>query len=258
MIMLFFSFLDISFDRSIITQIHFEILLATIIVAVIAYFLIKPFDLILAEAAFITAIGPTATGTPVVINLKKGRIEFVTFSVVLNNIVIAFILPFFIVFLLHSSADYNLVNRLLPVLETIFLPLIAAGLIKYFLPNLWKKLITWQNVSFYTLILNVYIAASEASHYIWQELNGDFKIVFPFALTSITLCVISFSLGWLLGGKEFRLEASQSLGQKNNAFITWIAITFFNPIVVLGPVIYVFAQYAYISWQLYKTKPDTK
>jgi hypothetical protein len=93
MLMLFFPFLDVRFDKRIIRKSHFVILGTIISASVIIYFLLKPFNQILAETAFVTAIAPTAIAAPVIISLKNEKVEFVTFSLLLNNIAVALLLP---------------------------------------------------------------------------------------------------------------------------------------------------------------------
>jgi BASS family bile acid:Na+ symporter len=125
-------------------------------------------------------------------------------------------------------------------------------LIKFTIPLVWKKLVELKDLSFYILIANVYIATSDASTYIRSNLNSKIEIIFLIAVMSAFLCVFFFVLGWFLGGKKYAHEASQSLGQKNNAFTIWLSLTYMNPISVLGPVFYVLFQNIYISWELYK------
>ena len=66
------------------------------------------------------------------------------------------------------------------------------------------------------------------------------------------ICILNFRLGGLLGGERFRQEASQSLGQKNNSFVIWIALTFINPLVAMGPTFYILYHNLYNSWQIYR------
>lgn len=252
MLLLFFSFLDIKIEKEIIRKIHFVILAAIILVAVAIYFLLKPINIALAQTAFITAIAPTAIAAPVIISLKNGKVEFVTFSLLLNNITIALLIPFLIPLLMNGKADISIGKILSPVIVTLSVPLTAAQIVKYFLPKVWKKFIGWKDSSFYILVVNIYIATSDASNYIQSELTTNIEIIFLIALVSALLCVLFFTLGWFIGGKEFSAEASQSLGQKNNAFTIWISLTFMNPLTVLGPVFYVLVQNIYISWELYK------
>lgn len=252
MLMLFFSFLDVKIDKNIIRKSHFVILGTIIFVSVFIYFILKPFNQILAETAFVTAIAPTAIAAPVIISLKKERVEFVTFSLLLNNISIALLLPFLMPLIMNSGSDISVEKVLLPVITTLSIPLVIAQLIKFILPKIWLQLINWKDSSFYILVINIYIATSEASYYIRSELTNGLEIVFLIAAVSASLCILFFTLGWFIGGKEYSSEASQSLGQKNNAFTIWISLTFINPLAVLGPVFYVFIQNIYISWELFK------
>lgn len=252
MLMLFFSFLDLKINKEIIRKSHFIILASIIVISVAVYLLLNPFNSILAQTAFITAIAPTAIAAPVIISLKKEKVEFVTFSLLLNNISIALLLPFLLPLLINSGSNISVIKVLVPVLITLLVPFISAQLIKLVFPKIWRMFINWKDSSFYILAINVYIASSEASYYIRTELTNNIEIIFLIALTSALLCGLFFFLGWLIGGKEFSAEASQSLGQKNNAFTIWISLTFVNPLAVLGPVFYVFMQNIYISWELYK------
>lgn len=252
MVLLFFSFLDVKVKKEIITQKHFIILVATIIIALLYFSIIKFFNESLAQTAFITAIAPTAIAAPVIISLRKGKVEFVFFSLLLNNIVITLLIPFLIPLLMNSATNISIGKIFVPVIVTLSVPFVLAQLTKIISPMIWKKLVEWKDMSYYLLIINVYIATSDASNYIQNELTGNIKIVIYIAIISASLCILLFSTGWIIGGKDFRAEASQSLGQKNNAFTIWIALTFMNPITVLGPVFYVLYQNIYISWVLYR------
>lgn len=258
MLMLFFSFLDVRLEKEIIRRSHFVIIAAIIFTSIAIYFLFKPINLVLAQTAFITAIAPTAIAAPVIISLKKKNVEYVTFSLLLNNVTIALLIPFLLPLLMNSGSDISVGKVLPPIIITLSVPLALAQIIKYTFPGMWKALIGWKDSSFYILILNIYLATSEASHYIRSELTSEIGIVFFIALTSAILCILFFSLGWLIGGKEFAAEASQSLGQKNNAFTIWISLSFINPLAAIGPIFYVFVQNIYISWELYKYHASSK
>lgn len=258
MAMLFFSFLDIRFSQKVINKIHFIILAATVVISVLFFFLLLPIDSNLAQAAFITALAPTAIGAPVIVSLIKGKVEFVTFSLLLNNIAIAFLIPFLVPLLMGSQHDISVGKILVPVLVTISIPFALAQLLKSIMPVVWKKLVEWKEAAFYVWMLNIYVATSDASHYINSEMLGNLGIVFQIASVSLILCALFFTSGWLAGGKNYHAESKQAMGQKNNAFSIWVALTFMSPISVLGPIFYVFAQNLYISWELYKTHQKQK
>lgn len=256
MVMLFFSFLDIKASRDIITGKHFIILFTIIFSASLIYFIIRPFSDELAQTAFITAIAPTAIAAPVITSLKRKKVEFVAFSLILNNFAVAILIPFILPVILQSNTEISVLDILFPVLITFSIPLAAAQILKFTSQRVWKKLTEWKDVSFYILIANIYIATSDASNYIRSEFSSNLEIVMMIAASSAFLCIFFFCLGWLIGGKEFRHEASQSLGQKNNAFTIWISLTFMNPISAIGPVFYVFFQNLYISYELHKHRNE--
>ncbi len=258
MLMLFFSFLDARLEKEIVRKNHFVILITIIISSILVYYILKPFSLVLAQTAFVTAIAPTAISAPVIISLKKGKVEFVSFSLLLNNVVIALLIPFLLPILMNSDSDISVGNILLPIIITLLAPFAAAQLTKKFLPKIWRVLVGWKDSSFYLLIINIYVATSEASQYLRSGLTSEIEIVLLISLTSALLCILFFSLGWFIGGKEFALEASQSLGQKNNAFTIWISLSFVSPIASLGPIFYVLFQNIYISWELFKSHTSSK
>lgn len=252
MILLFFSFLDVKTDKEIIRKSHFAILGIILVSPLIFFYFVNLFNHSLAQTVFVTAIAPTAIAAPVIISLKKGNVEYVMFSLLLNNIAVALLIPFLIPLIADNSNVVSVSDILFPVLVTIFIPFALAQLTRFTVPNIWKRLVEWKDSSFYILVANIYIATSDASTYIREELTSNLTIVFLIAAVSGILCLFYFGLGWLIGGKNLRTEASQSLGQKNNAFTIWIALTFMSPLAALGPVFYVLFQNTYISYTLYK------
>ncbi len=256
MVMLFFSFLDVKVDREIITKKHFLILSTILITASLFFLLIKPFSIELAQTAFITAIAPTAIAAPVITSLKRKNVEFVAFSLLLNNFTIALLIPLILPFVMQSNAEISITDVLYPILITFSVPFASAQILKVISKKIWTRLVNWKDVSFYILIINIYIATSDASNYIRSELSTNLDILFLIAGASAFLCIFFFGLGWIIGGKNYRHEASQSLGQKNNAFTIWLSLTYMNPISAIGPVFYVFFQNLYISYELHKHRHE--
>jgi BASS family bile acid:Na+ symporter len=77
-------------------------------------------------------------------------------------------------------------------------------------------------------------------------------IIYQIAFFSLLLCILFFFLGQTITPKNLKVEGGQSLGQKNNGFTVWVALTFISPLAVLGPVFYILFQNFYISWQLHR------
>ena len=100
---------------------------------------------------------------------------------------------------------------------------------------------------------------AKAADFLHNDVKASVSTVLTIALISLLICIIDFSLGAWLGGEQFRLESSQSLGQKNNSFVIWVALTFINPLVAMGPTFYILYHNIYNSWQIYRfEKRQTK
>lgn len=252
MVMLFFSFLKMDIKREHFTKSHVFILLINLVVPIVAYFLIKPLNLTLAHVVFITAIAPTAIASPIIINILKKNIEYTVISILITNFSVAFILPFLLPAVLNNSSNISIIDVLIPVTTVFLLPYALAQIVKYSLPKLRDRLVSFNKYLFYLLIMNINLGTSKASNYIRQEMSFTDPIIYQIALASFLLCIAYFYLGRKVTPNDLTIEGGQSLGQKNNGFTLWIALTFISPLAVIGPVFYILFQNIYISWQLHK------
>src|SRR5690242_1604292 len=239
MIMLFFAFLDIdlqpqSFQKGIVW-----VVLANITVAFSAYWILRPFDLNLALAAFITGIAPTAIAAPVIINFIHGQVEYVVGAVLLSNVVMALVLPLALPFMVGDRMRISIWQVLEPVLITMFVPLILARLSGWLPQKTQTTIRRGKMFSFSLWLLALFIMCSKAADFLRNDVTASLSAVLSIALISLVICIVNFGVGALLGGKRFRQESSQSLGQKNNSFVIWIALTFINPLVAMGPTFYI-------------------
>lgn len=254
MIMLFFSFIKMDVKKEHFTKSHIYILLINLFVPIISYLLIRPFNLELSQIVFITAIAPTAIASPVIVNLLKGKIEYTVISILVTNFTIAFILPFLIPEILNNSSSISVSDVLFPVATVFLIPYALSLIIKHFSNKLKTVLAGFNKYVFYILVLNINLGTSKASYYIQQNMSFSDPIIYQIALFSFLLCVFFFNAGKFVVPKNLRVEGGQSLGQKNNGFTVWVALTFISPLAVLGPVFYILFQNIYISWQLHKNK----
>lgn len=255
MIMLFFSFLKMKVKKSDFQKNHLYILSINLLVPLTSYSIFRLIgNLELAQIAFITAIAPTAIASPVIVNLLNGKIEFSVISILLTNFAVAFILPFAIPFVVNSSASISTFNVLFPVAEVFLIPFFLALIIKNFLVRFHEPLVKFNKYVFYILALNINLGTAKASYYIRNEMSFSDAIIYQIAIISLILCILNFTIGKIIAPKNYELESSQSLGQKNNGFTVWVALTFFNPLAVLGPVFYILFQNFYISWQLHNNR----
>jgi len=249
MVMLFFSFLDIEFkfQKSVLW-----VLLANVAVAFIVYWILAPFNLTLALAAFMTAIAPTAIAAPVIISFIGREVEYVVASVVLTNIASALIVPIALPSLIGTAIQISVREVLQPVLVVMFVPLILAQLVKLLPANSQEFIRKGKTLSFPIWLINLFIISANASDFLRNGNTDSLSTLGIIAFVSLIICIINFGVGALLGGRSHWQEASQSLGQKNLSFVIWIALTFINPLVALGPMFYILYHHLYNSWSIYQ------
>jgi bile acid:Na+ symporter, BASS family len=106
--------------------------------------------------------------------------------------------------------------------------------------------------SFVIWLLNLFLISANASDFLRNENSSPMISLLVIAFISLVLCIVNFGVGALLGGRQNWQEASQSLGQKNLSFVIWIALTFINPLVALGPTFYILYHHLYNSWSIYQ------
>ena len=252
--MLFFAFLDTDFKKEIISIKHLYIIIYIVGISVVLFFLTKNINSDLALGLFIAAIAPTAIASIPVIGYLKGDIGFTTFSVLLTNITIALLLPFLLPIFVGINSSINLYEVVTPILSVIIIPLFCAFLLKYFFKKIKMFFKTFEIISFFFFVTNIFLAMSKAGYYLRTEFNSPIHILILMAVGIFILTVLNFSLGWMIGKPNFARETSNSIGQKNTMFAIWIALTFINPVVALAPMMYTIYHNIFISYQLYSTK----
>jgi BASS family bile acid:Na+ symporter len=190
MAMLFFAFLEIeirprSFQRGVIW-----VVLANILVAFTAYWILRPFSLDLALTAFITGIAPTATAAPVIIGFLQGQVEYVVGAVLVTNVSMSLLLPLVLPFVVGNVVKVSSWQVLKPVLVTMFVPLILARLSHLLPKNAQSTIRRGKAFSFAFWLLALLISTSKASDFLRNDISATTTAVMPIALSSLVLCVI--------------------------------------------------------------------
>jgi len=252
MAMLFFAFLDIEFKPQTFQKSVLWVLLANVAVAFMSYVVLASFDIMLALTAFLTAIAPTAIAAPVIIGFIKGEIEYVVTAVLVTNVSSALIIPLALPFLLGADVQISIREVLQPVLIVMFVPLILARVVSRFSLRTQAFIRKGKSFSFPIWLINLFIISANASNFLRNENSNSTFTLLTIALISLVICIVNFGVGALLGGRRNWQEASQSLGQKNLSFVIWIALTFVNPLVAMGPTFYVLYHHLYNSWSIYQ------
>ena len=257
MLMLFMSFLDLDFQPRKLQKSLLWVALANVGIAFAGYALLAPFSQIMALTAFITGIAPTAITAPVVIYILKGEVEYVAASVLVTNLQNALVIPLALPYMLGTGVSISVPEILLPVAKVMFIPLILARVISTFLPKVKATFSRARSLSFILWVSSLLIITGNASHFIRTQADLEVTNLAEIATIAFVLCAINFGVGALLGSPNHRKEASQSLGQKNLSFVIWVALTFTNPMVAMGPTFYIIFHHLFNSWRIYRHERGT-
>lgn len=258
MLMLFLAFLDIEFNPRSFKVNTLKVLLANLAVGFGAFLTFSKVNPDLAMAAFITAIAPTAISSTIMISFIKGRVDFMFAAVLLTNIVMAVVVPLAIPYVVGTAVQVSTWDVLRPVLITMFVPLILARLATHLPLKAQTVLQGGKKFSFLAWSINIFIISAKASDFIIHKSSGSLDTLGQIIVITLVICVINYVLGALLGGRNAWQETSQALGQKNNSFAIWVALTFMNPLVAMGPTIYILYQNLYNAWHIYRFEKRNK
>jgi len=249
-IMLFYAFLNMEVNREMMSLGHLKIAAANLLFPLLIFLAFRQINLTLALAGFMIAIAPTAAAAPVITNFLKGRVAYVTTSVLLNSIVVALLIPFLLPRLVEVNQPISVLNVLVPVAILVFVPLILGQLIQHRVKRLHQFLNKGKDIPFYLFVMNVFIASAKSSYFIQNDASTELNLILQIAGLTLFICIINFGMGHLFGKPKFPLEGSMSLGRKNTMFSLWLALTFVNPLTALAPIFYILFQNLYNSFQL--------
>lgn len=250
--MMFMVMLQVRFSMRSIKWNHLYILLANVAVGMGGWGIFMLFgQRELAEVAFFTGITPTATAAPVIVGLLGERIDFAVSAFLTTNFGMACLFPFLIPVAIGDPAPTVFFDVIKSLLIVVGIPLLLAIPVRKFYKNyreLPKKL---KNVSFFAWVIAIFLIIANASQFLrGQQGSIDTHLLWKIALLSAAICFVNFYFGRFIGGRRYRREASQVLGQKNTTLTIFLALTYANPLVALGPTFYVIWHNAWNACQL--------
>ena len=149
-----------------------------------------------------------------------------------------------------TTSSISTLQILTPVLTTLLIPLVGSRFLFVLPVSTQKWVLGGAKYSFILWLATLVIVVAKAFQFIESQPDIDPIRLVQIAVLSLILCVMNFWVGYQLGGKEFAQEASQALGQKNNSFVVWLALTFINPLAAMGPTFYILYHNLYNSWQI--------
>ena len=237
---------------------HLYLLCIEIIGAIAIYYLLAPFDPIVAQGMMICIICPTATAAAVVTGKLGGNVASITTYTLLCNIAVAFVIPALFPLISNGITNFQLStfnSQLLTILQRIFplliCPFLLAQLIRWLLPKINTKLTSISGLAFYMWAIALTIAMGMTVRSLIEEPTDTHTLVL-LSIGSLIACLFQFFTGKAIGkASNDTIACGQSLGQKNTILAIWICTAYLNPVTALAPGLYVIWQNFFNSTQLY-------
>ena len=244
------------------------------LLGLVAAFVLKCFPdrstdlVVLLESAMLCFICPTATAASVVTRKLGGDVPGITTYIVLINILTALLVPLIIPMIQpESTLDFwtsfgMIVAKVFPLLIT---PCLCAWLVRYLVPKLHRKLLSYPDLAFYLWAVALTLAIAMTTKSIVNS-SMSVTLILGMALVSLVSCAFQFAFGRYVGNlyrprrrsmqdsarsSEVRkITAGQSMGQKNTVFAIWLGYTFMTPETAIVGGLYSIWHNIYNSWQL--------
>lgn len=258
--MLLLTYFNISLKNIRISRFHVWLLLIQIVGSVALYLIIKPFNVIVAQAAMICVLAPTATAAPVITRTLKGNMESVVTYSLLCNTAVVLCAP--VIFSYTGTyGDLPFIQSFLIIGQQIFvllmLPFVLALLIRKFFPVVETQTHLFSLISFILWSIALTLVTAKIVDFILIQDAENFWNEIYIGACSLIICVSQFAVGRKIGRKyNNTIAGGQGLGQKNTVLAIWMAQTYLNPISSLGPGMYVLWQNIINSYQIWRKRKN--
>lgn len=240
---------------------HLWLLAAQMLMAAVVYFILAPFNHTAAEGLFICVFIPTATAAPVITSMLGGRISFVATFSLICNLFVAIAGPFVFAAIGDNHTLTFLQSAMIicsKVFPLLICPLALALILRYATPNIHKKIVKKQQLSFYMWAVSLFIIVGSCVSFTiknWDD--NQIPTIIILVLGALVVCLLQFFLGRRIGGRfKDKVSGGQSFGQKNTVLAVWIAMAYMTPIASIAPAAYIAWQNLVNSWQLMRHKED--
>lgn len=262
-VMLFFSFNSMNVKDMRFGMFDFWLLMFQLVASVAFYFLLRPFDEVIAQGVYVTVLAPTAAAAIAVSMILGANISMMSTYLIACNLMVAVVAPFSFT-LIGANSDITFWSSFLAILAKVFplliVPFLLAILTRAYLPKVNAYIDKHKDISFYIWAVSLTIVVSRAIGLIIDEYHEQKERFQLMIAISIALCAIQFFVGHIIGKRYGdRIAGGQALGQKNTVLAIWMAQSYLNPLSSILPTLYVIWQNIYNSFQMMmKDRKDAK
>jgi BASS family bile acid:Na+ symporter len=255
-VMLLLTYNSISFRNLSISRMHFWLIVIQLLGSLVVYHIIRIFDPMVAQAALICILAPTATAAPVIAAMLNGNISSVASYSLLSNLSVALAAPVIFSYIgTHQNIPFIesfslIIRQIFPLLLA---PFFTALLIRKIYYPVRRKIQAISSLSFYLWVLALAIVTGKTVNFILEQDDPNYLTEILIAICALFICVGQFLAGRRIGSLyQDTVAGGQGLGQKNTILAIWMAQAYLNPIASLGPGSYVLWQNIVNSYQVWR------
>lgn len=211
------------------------------------------------EASMLCVICPTATACAVVTGKLGGNMAGVVTYTVIINLAVAVLVPLTVP-LIHPVEGMSFRVSFMKILARVFplliMPCLLAWMVRYLLPGLHRRLLSYTGLSFYIWAVSLSLAILMSTRAIVHNDSG-LLVLLETGVASLAACAFQFWAGRAIGSRyKCRISAGQALGQKNTVFAIWMGYTFLTPVVSIAGGFYSIWHNCYNTWQMYRKRKE--
>lgn len=208
--MLFFTFCKVNPLDLRLHKWHWLMLVVQIVLSVVVYYLILPFNDVLAQSVMLCFIMPSATAAPIIAGKLGGSIQSLTSFTLLSNIATAVVVPVFFP-VVNPAADMSFflasVTILRKVTPLLLGPFFAAWLLRFCYDGYQRHKGTdkhfhlshnWAQIPFYLWAVSLVILMGQIMYSLLYD-DYDLVVAVIQAVSALVACIIQFYLGKVIG-----------------------------------------------------------
>ena len=254
--MLLLTFCKISFKEIRFHPAHLWLLLIQLAGSIGLYYLLLPFNGVIAQGAMLCVIVPTATAAAVITGMLGGNVGFLATYLLFCNVAVAVAVP--VCFTLAGArgdlpfllSAWQICRRVFPIL---IFPLFIAIALRYRLPKVHRMLLNIPGLAFYLWVIALTVVTGNTVHFMVSRSDTAFVEEAGLFGVSLLLCCLQFVAGRRIGRYYGdAVSSGQGLGQKNTVLAIWLAQTYLHPLTALATAGYILWQNIINSYQLWR------
>lgn len=249
--MLFITFCRVKLREMRFSWLHVWLLFVQAVACAAVYFLLRPFDAIVAQGAMICILAPVAMAAVVIAGMLGADVATVATYSLLCNMVVALVAPGVLTFAGTGVCTFaQIFARIVPLL---ILPFVAAQLCRLVVPRFAGWVGAHGQMSFYLWLVALVVTIGRTTAFILDLHDVSRFVELELAAVALVICLVQFAVGRCIGRRFGDPPAGgQSLGQKNTVLAVWMAQSFLDPISSIAPAAYIIWQNFVNSYQIWR------